>query len=88
MTQRIACSQNDIMIVTCNIAAMDPAATPAAVNPTPAKTAGAAKTAATPVAIATTAFPDTSGSGFYSIHRNNNILVYCLLKVLKVPFFY
>lgn len=78
MTQRIACSKNDIMIVTCSIAAMDPAATPATVNPAPAKTAGAARTAATPVPTATTAFPDTSGSRFFSIHRNINILVYCL----------
>lgn len=43
-------------------AAMDPAATPAAVNPAPAKTAGAAKTAATPVPTAATVFPDTSVS--------------------------
>lgn len=41
---------------------MDPAATPAAVNPAPAKTAGAANTAATPVPTAATVFPDTSVS--------------------------
>lgn len=67
MTQGIAFSQNDIMIhvVTCSIAAMDPAATPAAVNPAPAKTAGVARTAATPVPTANTVFPDTRDSRFF-----------------------
>lgn len=50
------------MLLTWSRAAMDPAATPAAVNPAPAKTAGAAKTAATPVPTAATVFPDTSVS--------------------------
>lgn len=62
------------MIVTCNIAAMDPAATPAAVNPATAKTAGVARTATTPVPTAATVIPDTRDSRFFfSIHKIINI---------------
>lgn len=41
---------------------MEPAATPAAVNPAPAKTTGVATTAATPVPTAARVFPDTGHS--------------------------
>lgn len=59
------CSQNVIMIVTCSGAAIGQAATPAAKNPAPAKTAGAARTAATPVFTAATVFPSTRDSRFF-----------------------
>ena len=44
---------NELDIHTCNQAANDPAATPAALKPAAAKTAGAATTAPTPATAAT-----------------------------------
>lgn len=41
---------------------MAPGATPASMNPAPAKTTGMATTAATPVPTATRVFPDTGHS--------------------------
>ena len=52
-----------VHVSTCILAAREPAATPAAVNPAPAKTAGAATTAATPAPTAARVLPDTMGSG-------------------------
>ena len=51
-----------VHVSTCSIAASEPAATPAAVNPAPAKTAGAAATAATPAPTAARVLPETMGS--------------------------
>lgn len=46
---------------TWSIAATEPAATPAAVNPTPAKTTGVATTAATPVPTAARVLQSDTG---------------------------
>lgn len=49
------------MIVTCSRAAIGPAAK----NTAPAKTAGAARKAATPVSTAATVFPSTRDSRYF-----------------------
>ena len=51
-----------IHVSTRSIAASEPAATPAAVNPVPAKTNGAATTAAVPAPTAARVLPETMGS--------------------------
>ena len=51
-----------VHVSTCSIAASEPAATPAAVNPAAAKTTGAAITAAVPAPTAARVLPETMGS--------------------------
>ena len=68
-----------IHVSTRSIAASEPAATPAAVNPAPAKTTGVATTAAAPAPTAARVLPETMGS-----EKSSKIFFVCFMHTLRL----